>query len=59
MIEKIAKILRIEPYLLFKKNNGKSNNSDAEKAYPLLSNAMKNEIKNQLNSSISEIFDKY
>ena len=59
MIEKFAKILRIEPYHLFIDRIGKNNNYDAEKVYPLLPNSMKTEIKNQINTSISEIISKY
>ena len=59
MIEKIAQILRIEPYHLFKNHMKKSKNSDAEKVYPPLSNTMKNEIKSKINTSIDEIFDTY
>ena len=57
MIEKISKILKIEPYHLFKNNENKS--IDDESVYPLLPNTMKNKIKNQINSSIDEIFNKY
>jgi hypothetical protein len=55
MIEKIAKILRIEPYHLFK--NQKINNS--ENSYPLLPKSMKTEIKNKIDISINEILGKY
>jgi len=57
MIEKISNILKIEPYHLFKNNENKS--SDDESVYPLLPNTMKNKIKNQINLSIDEIFNKY
>ena len=59
MIEKIAEILRTEPYLLFKNHLQKSGSSDTERVYPPLSNAIKNEIKSEINSSINEIFKKY
>ena len=59
MIEKIANILRIEPYHLFKNRPDTSSNSDTENVYPLLPNAMKNEIQIQINSTISEILNKY
>ena len=59
MIEKISKILRIEPYHLFKNWKDKSSNSDAGAAYPLLPKSMKAEIKTQIDLSISEILNKY
>jgi transcriptional regulator with XRE-family HTH domain len=59
MIEKIAEALRIEPYHLFKNFPDTSNENYNKKTYPLLPNAMKNEIKNQVNLSINEILNKY
>lgn len=59
MIEKIAKVLKVEPYHLFKSRTESDSDSEIEKAYPLLPNAMKNEIKSQIESSINEIFNKY
>jgi len=59
MIEKIARALRIEPYLLFKDWTKTGNNSDHEGHYPLLPISMKNEIKSQIESAISKIFDQY
>jgi transcriptional regulator with XRE-family HTH domain len=59
MIEKLAGILRIEPYHLFKNRVGKNSDSDPENAYPSLPNAMKTELKNKIDTSISEILRKY
>ena len=59
MIEKIAWVLRIEPYHLFRDWAKTGNDSDHKDNYPLLPNSMKNEIKSQIESSISEILDKY
>ena len=59
MIEKIAGVLRIEPYHLFRNRTEATSDSDMEKIYPLLPVTMKNEIKNQIESSINEIFKKY
>jgi transcriptional regulator with XRE-family HTH domain len=59
MIEKIAGALRIEPYHLFRNQLEINSDSDTEKTYPLLPNSMKNEIKAQIDSSISEILNKY
>jgi len=36
-----------------------NNDSDHKDNYPLLPNSMKNEIKTEIESSISEILDKY
>ena len=57
MIEKMASVLRIEPYHFFKNNDKNSGNSDLdiENIYPQLPKSMKNEIKSQLDVSISEI----
>ena len=59
LIEKIAGILRIEPYHLFKDRTVRNNESETENAYPLLPNAMKAEIRKYIDSSISEILNKY
>ena len=62
MIEKMAEILRIEPYLFFK-NQTKQDTRDSENIYPKLPVSMKNEIKNEIDLSISkvikEILNKY
>ena len=56
MVEKIASVLKIEPHHLFK---DRVEMSDDYKTYPLLPNSMKDEMKNQIYSSINEIFNKY
>jgi len=59
MIEKIANALRVEPYHLFRDWTKADGDPDAEKPYPLLPGSMKNEIKSQIESAVSEIFEKY
>jgi transcriptional regulator with XRE-family HTH domain len=59
MIEKIAEVLRIEPYHLFKNRTEINDNTNIEKIYPLLPVSMKIEIKNQIDLSINEILNKY
>jgi len=70
MIEKIAGVLRIEPYHFFKNKTEDSNNSDTENLFPRLPNSMKKQIKTQIKtqidqatseilSEINEIFNKY
>ncbi|MCL2269835.1 MAG: helix-turn-helix transcriptional regulator [Treponema sp.] len=59
MIEKIARGLRIEPYHLFINRAEISCETDIKRIYPLLPTTMKNEIKSQIESSISEIFKNY
>ena len=59
LIEKMAEVLRVEPYHLFRDWEKANSGPDTEKPYPLLPNAMKNEIKSQIESSINEIFEKY
>ena len=67
LVEKMADILRIEPYHFFKKKSDKSNNSDTENIFPLLPNSMKNQIKTQIktqidqstNEILNEILSKY
>jgi transcriptional regulator with XRE-family HTH domain len=64
MIEKMAEILRIQPYYFFI-NRNENNNShiDAESTYPKLPKSMKREIKDEMDLSISnvikEILNKY
>jgi len=59
MIERIANVLRVEPYHLFRDWTKAGGDPDAEKPYPLLPGSMKNEIKSQIESAVSEIFEKY
>jgi len=69
MIEKIAGVLRIEPYHFFK-NKTDNNNTDSEVLFPRLPNSMKKQIKTQIKTQIdqstneilteiTEIFNKY
>jgi len=57
LIENISKVLRIEPYHLFKKRE--NDDSEIKNAFPLLPNAMKKEIKEEINSIITTVFDRY
>jgi len=61
LVEKMADILRIEPYHFFKKKAVKNDNSDIESIFPLLPNSMKKQIstqiKTQLDHSTSEILN--
>ncbi|MDR0320867.1 MAG: helix-turn-helix transcriptional regulator [Treponema sp.] len=66
LIEKIADILRIEPYHFFK-DRSESPHSDTENLFPRLPNSMKKQIKTQIktqidqstNEILSEILNKY
>jgi transcriptional regulator with XRE-family HTH domain len=55
MIEKMANVLRIEPYQLFKTRKENNFNGDTENIFPRLPNAMKNQIKTQIDISISKV----
>jgi transcriptional regulator with XRE-family HTH domain len=57
MIERIAKILRLEPYHLFKNRAEKGRH--AESVYPLLPKSMKTEMRKKIDLSINEILNKY
>jgi transcriptional regulator with XRE-family HTH domain len=67
LIEKIAEILRIEPYHFFKNQTDNSRNCDTESLFPLLPNSMKDQIKTQIktqidrstNEILNEILNKY
>ena len=70
MIEKMAHILRIEPYHFFKNSKDTSDNSETETLFPRLPNSMKKQIAtqvktqidqstNELLKEISEILNKY
>jgi transcriptional regulator with XRE-family HTH domain len=59
MIEKIAEILRIEPYHLFKNSMEKYGNSEVDSAYPLLPKSMKTEIRGKIDLLVSEILENY
>jgi transcriptional regulator with XRE-family HTH domain len=55
MIEKMAEILRIEPYLFFKKRIEQDAGNNTENIYPKLPISMKNEINNEIDLSISKV----
>jgi transcriptional regulator with XRE-family HTH domain len=61
LVEKMANILRIEPYHFFKKKAVKNDSSDTENIFPLLPNSMKKQIstqiKTQIDRSTSEILN--
>ena len=59
MIEKIAKVLKVEPYHLFRDRTVSNRSPEAENVYPLLPKALKAEIKSQIDLSIGEILSKY
>jgi transcriptional regulator with XRE-family HTH domain len=63
MIERMAEILRIEPYLFFKNKIKQDDGNDAENIYPKLPVSMKNEINDEIDLSVSkvikEILEKY
>jgi transcriptional regulator with XRE-family HTH domain len=67
LVEKMADILRIEPYHFFKKRGGRNDTSDTENIFPLLPNSMKKQISTQIktqldrstNEILSEILSKY
>jgi transcriptional regulator with XRE-family HTH domain len=55
MVEKMASVLKIEPYHFFKTPKGDGFNSDTESVFPRLPNAMKNQIKTQIDESMNEV----
>ena len=55
MIEKMANVLKIEPYNFFINRAEQNNGSESIKIYPVLPTSMKNEIKDQMELSISDI----
>jgi transcriptional regulator with XRE-family HTH domain len=63
LIEKMANVLKVEPYHFFKIQKDDSLSADVENIFPRLPNAMKNQIKIQIDVSmskvLSEIFDNY
>ena len=58
MIEKIAEVLRIEPYHFFI-DRTKNNDASGSDVYPLLPNTMKTGIKDEINSAVTEILSRY
>ena len=59
MIEKIADILKIEPYHLFKNRMESDSVYESESTYPPLPNSMKNEILNKISSLVNSVLEKY
>ena len=70
MIEKMADVLRIEPYYFFKETKENETNSETETLFPRLPNSMKKQINTQIKTQIdqatsgiineiSEILNKY
>jgi transcriptional regulator with XRE-family HTH domain len=63
LVEKMAYVLRLEPYHLFKTPKDSRLNNDTENVFPRLPNAMKNQIKTQIDVSmskaLSDILSKY
>ena len=61
MIEKMANVLRIEPYHFFKNRTNNESDSDTENLFPRLPNSMKKQIrtqiKTQIDQSMSEILN--
>jgi len=55
MIEKMAEILRIEPYLFFINRTKQNTGDETENTYPKLPVSMKNEINNEIDLSISKV----
>lgn len=59
MIEKIANVLKIEPHHLFVNRIGKDGDYIIENTYPLLPNSMKNDLKDEIDSAITTILNRY
>jgi len=67
LVEKMADILRIEPYYFFKKQAENSVNSETESIFPRLPNSMKKQITTQIKTQIdrstgeilNEVLSKY
>jgi len=67
MIEKMANILKIEPYHFFKESKDNSAHSETESLFPRLPNSMKKQITTQIktqidqstNEILNEILSKY
>ena len=59
MIEKIAGILKIEPYHLFKNRIEGDSVYESKSTYPPLPNSMKNEILNKISSLVNSVLEKY
>jgi len=57
MIEKIAGVLKIEPYHFFRNKTENSHDSDTDTLFPLLPNSMKKQIKTQIKTQIDQSTD--
>ena len=55
MTEKIAAILRIQPYRFFMDRTEQNPDINTEKPYPKLPKSMRNEIRSELNFSMNEL----
>ena len=55
MIEKIAKILKIEPYHFFIEQKDKKTNPETESLFPILPNSMKKQINIQIKTQIDHV----
>jgi len=54
LIEKIADILRIEPYRFFINRNDNNDNADIENIFPRLPNSMKKQIMTQIKTQVDQ-----
>jgi transcriptional regulator with XRE-family HTH domain len=52
LVEEMAYVLRLEPYYFFKTPKDSRLNADTENVFPRLPNAMKNQIKTEIDVSI-------
>ena len=57
MIDKMALVLRIKPYLLFMDRTENVSDADFISTYPKLPESMKNEIKNRVDLSIRDVIN--
>nr|AGS51894.1 DNA-binding protein [uncultured bacterium contig00002] len=55
MIERIAAVLKIEPFHFFIDRAKEDDGADSGKAYPKLPRSMQNKIRSELNFSINEL----
>ena len=55
MIEKIADILKIKPYIFFIDHTEQNTDTNTENAYPKLPRSMQKKIRSELNFSINEL----
>jgi len=57
MVEKMADVLKIEPYHFFKKQAGKNDSSGTDNIFPRLPNSMKKQISTQIKTQIDRSTD--